>query len=150
MFKIISDLNLCERVTREYNGTLSATATSGTWVTLNASGEFAATGSTATGLSFPIWSEGNRDGSAGFTPDVEATGKITVLNGKFRAVTDQVAATYVSAGIAVGDALVSKAGELTKMTAGEEAAVVGYVSADLGSVEHVGVTFTDCIEIYSK
>jgi len=149
MFKIISDLNLCERVTREY-GNIGTSATSGTWVTLDSNGKFEATGSTATGLSFPIWSEGNRDGSPGFTPDVEATGKITVLNGHFRAVTDQIDPAYVTGGIAVGDALVSKSGVLTKAGSGEEAAVVGYVSADLGSVDYLGVTFSDCIEFYSK
>jgi hypothetical protein len=149
MLKLISDLNKCERVTREY-GDIGVDATSGTWVTFDSNGKFVATGASATGLSFPIWDGGNRNGTPGFTPDVETTGKLTVLNGKFRIVTDQLDATYVAAGIAVGDPLVSKSGVLTKMSAGEEAAVVGHVSADLGQVIYLGTPFTDCIEFYSN
>ncbi len=146
MFKIISDLNLCERVTREYAGTLGTTATSGTWVTIDADGKFASIDTTASGLAFPIWSEGNRDGSPGFTPDVEATGKLTVLYGKFRAVTDQVSDTDY-AGLNVGDPVVIKSGVISAASAGEP--VVAYVSAKLPSVTHLGTTFTNCVEFYS-
>ncbi len=153
MFKIISDLNLCERVTREYAGTLDETATSGTWVTIDSDGKFAASGSGENGLTFPIWTEGNRDGTAGFTPDVTATGKLTVLHGKFRAITDQIAsASYDS--VSVGDPVVVKSGQLAVLsgtpTASEAAAIVGYVSAKHATVTHLGTTFTKCVEIYSR
>lgn len=38
---------------------------------------------------FQIWTEGKRDGTAGFTPDTANTGKLTVLYGKYRARTDR-------------------------------------------------------------
>jgi hypothetical protein len=38
---------------------------------------------------FQIWTEGMRDGTIGFTPDVTNTGKLTVLYGKYRARTDR-------------------------------------------------------------
>ncbi len=152
MFKITSDLNLCTRVTREFAGTLDDDATSGQWVTIDSDGKFAAIDAGPAGLAFPIWSEGNRDGTAGFTPDVKATGKLTTLYGKYRAITDQVAAADY-AGLAVGDPVVvvsgGELGALTTPTAEEAAAVVGYISAKYASVVHLGTTFTNCVEFYS-
>lgn len=151
MFKLISDLNLCDVVTREYAGTVGTAGTSGQWVTIDSDGKFAFPVADA-GLAFPIWTEGNRDGSAGFSPDVVAIGKVSVLNGKFRAVTDQVVSSdYAS--LSVGDALVVKSGgELGAVTpsAAEASQIAGYVSSKIASVVHLGTTFTNCIEFYSR
>lgn len=38
---------------------------------------------------FQIWTEGNRNGTAGFTPDATNNDKLTVLYGKYRARTDR-------------------------------------------------------------
>lgn len=70
----------------------------------------------------PIWSESNRDninGShPGFSPDIAATGNITVLVGTFRGETDQFVGTP-----AVGDALSVGADGKLKVAEGTEVVV---------------------------
>lgn len=81
----------------------------GLWVGLTATG----VGQPTLGkYAVPIFTESNRDGSAGFTGDVSVTKGVTVLLGKFEGVTDQFAGTP-----AVGDKLfVTAAGVLANAT----------------------------------
>jgi hypothetical protein len=44
---------------------------------------------TAGNKAFPVWSESKRDGTAGFSPDIAATGKVTVIYGNLKGITDQ-------------------------------------------------------------
>lgn len=149
MLKVISDLTLVQRITREYESDITASGVAGTWVTLSSSNKFTFTdASTPVGLSYVVWAESNRDGTVGFSPDVAASSKISVLFGLHRAVTDQVnSSDYAS--FTVGAPLVAKAGVLAAMSAGEEHAVVAYVAQILGTVTHLGTSFTNCIEYWS-
>jgi hypothetical protein len=148
MLKILSDLNLVHRITKEYHDSVSASGVSGTWVTIDSDNKFIMTTATVTGHSYPIWNESNRDGTLGFTPDVAAITKVTVLFGKLRAVTDQVT-DYAS--MAIGDPLVAVSGKLTKYTDGtDEEAVVAYCSRKIASLTHLGTTFTNVIEFWTR
>ena len=153
MLRVISDLTLCDRVTKEYEAGVVASGVAGTWVTLNSSDKFDLTAtSSPTGLSFQIWNESNRDGTVGYSPDVAAIGKVTVLKGGYRAITDQIDSTvYGSA--SVGDALM--AGDEGKLVAASNdaagsKATVAYVAKKWGSVTYLGTTFTTVVEVYVK
>jgi len=148
MLKIISDLTLVQRVTREYESDVTTSGVAGSWVTLNSSNKFTLTDSTANGLSYCVWAESNRDGTVGFSPDIAASEKISVLFGLHRAVTDQVNSTDYGS-FSVGDALVAKVGVLAAMSAGEEHTVVAYVAQILGTVTHLGTSFSNVIEYWS-
>ena len=91
MLEILSTLNNLTRIdlTLDAAGWVLASGVIGSWVSPTGTGQcikVAAAGN----FGFPIWSESNRSSSlAGFSPDIAATGKITVLYGKIRARTDQ-------------------------------------------------------------
>ena len=153
MFKIMSDLNLCDRITRPYASAIIATAKSGMFLTLNASEELDfVTSDGASGAAYPIWVEGNRDGTVGFSPDVTATGKLTVLKGGARFLTDQVT-NY--AGLAIGESVVAGAnGTLVEYAAvthsGIEGNVVGWILAKHDTVTYLGTTFSNVVEVHTK
>jgi len=153
MLRVISDLTLCDRITKEYEAGVAASGVAGTWVTLNSSNKFDLTAtSTPTGLSYQIWNESNRDGTVGYSPDVAAIGKVTVLKGGYRALTDQIDSSAYSAA-SVGDALM--AGDEGKLVAAADSAdgakaTVAYVAKKHGSVTYLGTTFTNVVEIYVK
>jgi len=151
MLRVISDLNLCDRITKEYESGVATSGVAGMWVTVNASDKFDLTAtSTATGISYQIWNESNRDGTVGFTPDVAAIGKVTVLKGGYRALTDQIessaytAATVGAALMAGDDGLLVAAAD----TAAGAKATKAWVAKKHGSVTYLGTTFTNVIEIY--
>lgn len=92
---------------------------------------------TAGGFAVPIWTESNRDGTNGWTGDVTATGKLTVIYGKLRAVTDQ----YVG-NPAVGDPLyVDTNGKLTVTSAGD-AVMLGFCTKAPFSETYLSKVFT--------
>jgi len=106
----------------------------GTWVAIDSADhcELPAAGVNA----FPIWSESNRDGSAGFSPDIASTGNVTVIYGKLRGVTDQFEGSP-----AVGAKLyVTAAGKLST-TAGA-GVVVAYCTKASHSVTYLSAPFT--------
>ena len=151
MLRVISDLTLCDRITKEYEAGVAASGVAGMWVTLNSSDKFDLTTSgAATGLSFQIWNESNRDGTIGYTPDVAAIGKVTVLKGGYRALTNQIlAASYSSC--SVGSALMAGDDGLLQVvpdTAAGAKATIAYVAKKHGSVTYLGTTFTNVVEIY--
>jgi len=110
MLKLKSDLLKINRMEKSASTWVLEHAVTGTWVAPAADG----VGQPAAGAyAFPIFTESNRDGSVGFTGDVAITGNVTVLYGKFEAVTDQYVGTP-----AVGDKLyVNADGKLANETA---------------------------------
>jgi hypothetical protein len=151
MLRVISDLTLDDRVTKEYEAGVATSGIAGIWVTLNASDKFDLTTSgSATGLSYQVWIESNRDGSPGFTPDAAAIGKVTVLKGSYRALTNQIlSADYDSCSI--GDALIAGDAGLLQAapnTVAGAKATVAYVAKKHGSVTYLGTTYTKVVEIY--
>jgi len=88
MLKIMSDLTKLERFDLVASAAFQSTGKQGQWVQPGAS-TVAYPSAGAQGACFQIWTEGNRNGSAGFTPDVAHTDKVTVLYGKYKARTDQ-------------------------------------------------------------
>lgn len=98
MLQILSDLRLLSRVDVEASSWILTSGTTGTFVSFTAKGK--AGQPSAGAYAVPVWSEGNRDNTAGFSPDIAATGNVTVLVGTFQGETDQFEGTP-----AVGDAL---------------------------------------------
>lgn len=145
MFKITSDLNLVLRREFSISGQdVSTSGYAGTWVTLNTDGTAKRTAVLGTGLAWPVFNEGNRDGSIGYTPDVTKTVRVTVLfGGPFAATTDQFSGTAP----AVGDPLTTTAlGKLTKATIGTHP-IVAFCTAAPRDVVYFGSTYS-CIDIW--
>jgi hypothetical protein len=136
MLKLLSDLNLCQRV--EISSTsVFATAVQGTWVQPDATAPIAG------GAGFPIWTESNRDDTVGWTPDTEATGKLTILVGTHRAITDQ----YSDGGnIAIGTELrLDTSGLLCPATPGTHHVVAIAETAVDTDYEYLGTTYSGVI-----
>lgn len=150
MLVMKTDVTLLDRMTVAYADDLLASGVQGTWAAVNSSNKAAIT-TTATiiGASYAVWSESYADGTQGWAPEVAASGKVTLLNGKYRAVTDQVSsATYASA--SVGSALA--AGDNGKLVAAPDTATgakatVAYVKRKIASFTHRGTTYTEVLEI---
>ncbi|MBT7929691.1 hypothetical protein HN682_07230 [Candidatus Peregrinibacteria bacterium] len=140
MLKILSSLNLLNRIDVESAFASTDAAVTGTWAAYDATGklDFPTAGAKA----YAIWSENRGTTAAGFSPDIDATGKLTILMGQLHAVTDQV----VASGISAGDPLsVSSDGKLAVASGSE--VVVGYATKiDMDGVEYYGSTFNNCIE----
>lgn len=98
MLQILSSLTLGHRMDKKASAWVLASGFTGTFVGI--SGDNGAVQPTAGKMAFPIWSESNRDLKGGFSPDIAATGNITVYYGKLHGLTDQ----YVGVPVA-GDAL---------------------------------------------
>ena len=140
MLKILSSLNLLNRIDVESAFSSSDAAVTGTWAAYDATGklDFPTAGAKA----YVIWSENRGTTAAGFSPDIDATVNLTILMGQLHAVTDQVAAS----GISAGDALsVGTDGKLAAASGSD--IVVGYATqVDMDGVEYYGSTFNNCIE----
>jgi hypothetical protein len=136
MLQILSSLNLVTRMDLEADSWILLSGVTGTWV---APGGLDTVGKpTAGDFAFPIWSESNRDGSAGFSPDIHSTGNVTVIYGKLRGVTDKFTGTP-----AAGDALyVTAAGKLTDTDGGGSGIIVAYCTKPSHSVTYLSQGFT--------
>lgn len=100
MFRLKSDLTKVNRFDVQAAAAVMSAGTQGIWLAENGDTlEFPTAGDAHV---VQVWTEGNRDGSAGFTPDTSASGQsqLTVLQGRYRATTDQYVGTP-----AVGDKL---------------------------------------------
>jgi hypothetical protein len=148
MLKPLSNLTLDTRIEVIASPGLLASGVTGTWAKLTTP---AVDGSmptadlpTAGGFAFPVWSESYRDKTAGkWSPDVAATGQLTLIYGKYRAVTDQVDVNNLPA---VGDALyVNAAGKLTTVNTGK-GIVVAQCSKAAHDTYYLSTKFTNCIE----
>ena len=138
MLKLISDITLVKRFDLPIasNGcSVVASGYQGMWVTKDATGH-AYDLVTPTLLAYPVWTESNKDGTVGWSGDVSATGNITVLFGKFQAITDK----YVAANMALGAALTVSSG-LLKVAAGSEP-VVAVCTKVIGSATYGNLTST--------
>lgn len=115
MLRLKTDLNLINRFDVEAPDDLiaSGVAETGTWVVKE--GDTIALPSDGDVGAMQIFTESNRDGTAGWSPDATASHKnqLTVLWGKYRATTDQYAGTP-----SAGDPLkVNATGKLATTTA---------------------------------
>lgn len=120
MLRLKTDLNLINRFDVSAPDTLmeSGVAETGTWVVKE--GEALALPTAGDIHAMQIFTESNRDGTPGWSPDSTAgVNKLTVLWGKYRATTDQYAGTP-----AAGDPLAVDAdGKLAVTTKGNNDAV---------------------------
>jgi len=143
MLQMKTDLLRVNRLEKTADAWTLANAVTGSWVSLSGAGiiQPAAVGDFAV----PIFTESNRDGTAGFTGDVSVTGGVTVLLGKMEAITDQFTGTP-----AIGDKLyVLTTGKLANATgasldaAGEAAAnVVAICTKAAADMEWFGSTIS--------
>lgn len=92
---------------------------------------------TAGNMAFPIWTESNRDLTAGFTPDVTATGKVTIFYGKMYGITDQ----FVGTPSAQEALYVDANGKLTTTSAGA-GIVVAICTKAAHDVKYLSKTFS--------
>lgn len=135
MLQILSSLTLVTRMDLAADAWILASGVTGTWV--SPSGDDDCGKPTAGDFSFPIWSESNRDGSAGFSPDIHSTGNVTLIYGKLRGVTDQFTGSP-TAGAALYTDLT---GKLTTTSAGD-AVVVARCTKPSHSTTYLGQGFT--------
>ena len=145
MLKLLSNLNKSTRIDFTAAAGVIASGVTGTFLTIDSS-QVLQYPSGNTKLAWPVWTESNRDGTVGWTPDVDQTKKLTVLDGYLRAITDQVT-DY--AGLSVGDLVTADSnGKLAVTTNGAED--VGVVMRKYDSITILGTTFTNAIEFTTK
>lgn len=135
MLRILTNLNLLNRQDFESTAGLLASGHTGVWVRKIADDKIDLPA--ANGYAFgPVWTESYRNGNVGWTPDVGITGKLTVVFGNFRALTDQYTGI-----IAIGDALVVGAdGKLVAGALGGVEVVVARCTKAEHSITHLGDT----------
>jgi hypothetical protein len=138
MLRVLSDLNNVERFDVEASVNLIASGVTGTFVSkLGDTLDLPTAG--ANGV-FQVFTESSRDGAAGkWSPDFNASGYsyLSVLFGKYRALTDQYSGTP-----AAGNLLkVLATGKLSadSVTANQAVAVCTKAAH---SIEHLGTSFT--------
>jgi hypothetical protein len=142
MLKLLSNLNIMQRVeatisTVQDAAIESASLKSGSWL-LPCGG---IPGSASGGAGFPIWTESNRDGTYGWTPDYTNTSQLTLVVGPHRAVTDQYSGT-----ITAGQPLTVQddTGLLVASTTADDITVAICESAEL-SYSYLGTTYSGVI-----
>jgi hypothetical protein len=138
---MLTNLNMVHRFDVTPTAGLLASGYTGTWVAHSATETIdlpSGAGVFALGV---VWTESNRDGTVGFTPDsrtvaLGGTGKLTVVWGKFRALTDQFSGTP-----AIGAALyVTTAGVLS--TTEGSGVKVAYCTKASHSITHLNTSHT--------
>lgn len=144
MFKLTSDLSTVQRKEIPINitapNTVFASGYSGSWVTLDASGNAILT-TGVTGLAWPVWNESNRNGTQGWSPDVRQAKSVSVFFGKVRGYTDR----FDNSSIILGSALMTAAGGLLTLQTGSNP-IVAYCRKPAFSLTQFGTTF-NVIEI---
>ena len=138
MLELLTDIETVERIDYTFPSN-STSGFQGCWVTDTATVGSVALTTTTVGGAFQIWTEGgNRttETAGSWSPDVGGTGKITVLNGRYRARTNKYTEVAAAGGsLAVGDPLKTwSGGELAKATLGTD-----YI---VGHVKRVGYSWT--------
>lgn len=146
MLKMLSNLHLANRMDFTAATDVLASGVQGSFVTIDANEKLQFATSEESRAAWPVWTESNRDGTAGFTPDTTTTGNLTVLDGYVRAITDQVNGYDA---LSIGDNLaVDTLGELQKTTTPSKQIAVVVKKHD--SVTVLGTTYTDCVEFILK
>lgn len=130
MLQIKSDLNLVTRFDLKMDSWILNSGVTGTFVKWSGDN---AVRPTAGSQAYFIWTESNKDGSQGWTPDALASQKITVVYGKHRAATDQ----YVGNPAAGEKLYVNADGKLTTTPTGENV-VIAYCTKAPTSVTELG------------
>lgn len=131
MLQILSSLTLVSRFDLTADAWILASGLTGTFVQMSGDNVVKPT---AGKFAVPVWSESNRDGSAGFSPDIAATGKVTVIHGKLKGITDQYVGTP-----AVGDALYVDANG--KLTASGSGTVIAHCTKAQHSAKYLSKSF---------
>ncbi len=144
MLILKSDINLIHRFDAKADAWTLASGVTGTFVEIaNTESGDGLTKPTAGNFAVAIWSESNRDGSPGWSPDIAATGNLTYLYGKYRAVTDQIESgdnpipgtpLYVSAN-----------GKLTTTSTGNKV-VVAICTKAKHTCKYLSTPYQNCIE----
>lgn len=134
MLQILTSLTLLSRVDLTAQQWILDSGATGTFVAM--SGD-SAVKPTAGGIAFPIWSESNRDQSAGFSPDIKATGKVSLMYGKLRGATDQ----FVGSPTVGAPLFVDANGKLTVTTAGS-GVVVAYCTKAPNDTKYLSKTYS--------
>ena len=133
MLALLSDINKINKleVSKPADGVYSGVMRQGTFIAADGTAVEAKHGG------YAIWNEDNGADNT-WSPDVAATGKVTVLLGGYRAKTDQYAGTP-----AVGDALtLNTSGKLAAATVGTDN-IVGYcIEAAASDFAYKGSTYT--------
>jgi|APSaa5957512622_1039677.scaffolds.fasta_scaffold00296_28 hypothetical protein len=137
MLKLLSNLNILQRVELTMPNWSDTTLKQGAWIGLGG----ITPASKGLLAAYPIWTESNRNNTYGFTPDAVATGKLTLLVGTHRAMTDWV----TTSGISVGSPLaVETDGTLGIGTMGTHN-IVAYCEALTTSYVYMGTTYSNVI-----
>lgn len=139
MLRMLTSLNLVSRYDIIATAGLLASGVTGSWV--SKIGDLIDLPGTQGDQAQLVWTESNRDGTVGWTPDVTNTGKLTVLTGKtVRALSDQYTGTP-----AVGDALVAGTDGTLVVDAApgdNNTSVVAYCTKAAHVIEHLGRNHT--------
>ena len=138
MLRILTNLNLLNRQDFEATAGLIASGYTGTWVKKIASDIIDLPASAGEFSIGTVWTESYRDGTIGsWTPDVGATGKLSVVFGRMRALTDQFTGTP-----AIGQALQTGTdGKLAAGTYGTDV-IAAFTTKASHSISHLGRTHT--------
>jgi hypothetical protein len=143
MLKPLSDINLDTRIEATASAWVLASGVTGTFVKFSSTSTETKIDKPAAGdFAVPVWSESNRDLTAGWSPDVMATGNLTVIYGKFRGTTDQFSGTpavgaplYVDANGKLCDTSTGNAVRLAICT--KAAFTTTYLSKQFSAIEFV-------------
>lgn len=144
MLRVISDLNLTQRIDFDADAGLLASGYQGTWVTYDEStSKVKIPGSVAPGLAWPVFNENELGDTTGgkFSPDVEELDKVTVLYGKFRGITDQYDTTNVVSGSKLS---VNTDGKLYVHASGTNAVAIAV--KEYTNLVYRGVTYANALE----
>ena len=143
MLRMLTNLNLVHRWDVTPTAGLLASGYTGSWVRYSATETIDLPDAAGTYVVGCVWTESNRDGTVGWTPDARTvanggTGKLTIVNGNFRALTDQFTGTP-----AIGEKLYAATDGTLSTTAGsDDTHVIGYCTKASHSITHLNSSHT--------
>lgn len=136
MLQILTDLLKVNRMDYTASAWILASGVQGNFVEIDGS-DGVQEPSAAGNMAYAIWTESYRDGTAGnWTGDVSKTGKVTILFGKYKGLTDQFTGTP-----AVGEKLYATTAGKLSTTAGA-GHLIGICTKSSHSVTYLGTAFT--------
>ena len=135
MVQPLSNINLCQRIDLKADSWTLLSGQTGTMVSFGGNGNLQKP--VAGDFAVPVWTESNRDGSQGWSPDVSATGNLTVYYGKLRFITDQFVASP-----AVNQVLYTDTNGKFTTTASGKNIVLAICTKAPASVKYLSKSFT--------